>query len=128
MPFDLERTTHLFRETPGGGIQTVVADDPSNRHQARLVQHHLREEAARFRRGDFTDPAAIHGRDMPGLAELKAGARRIRVRYAALPNGARIVYSTDDPSLAAAVHSWFRAQAMDHGRHADGVRHDDHGG
>jgi hypothetical protein len=30
VPFDLEATTHRFRDTPTGGRHTVVADDPGD--------------------------------------------------------------------------------------------------
>ena len=120
MPFDLDRTTHVFQDMPDGGRQTVTADDPGDREQVARIQDHLQQEAAAFSRGDFTDPASIHGRDMPGLAELKSGASRIDVRYRALPNGAELRYTTGDPILVAGIHSWFKAQRMDHGSHAEG--------
>ena len=120
MPFDLERTTHRFEERPDGGKQTVVADDARDRRQVVLIRAHLAEEAARFRRGDFADPARIHGERMPGLAELRAGAGRVSVRYAPEPSGASLRYTTKEPKLVTALHAWFRAQVRDHGRHAEG--------
>ena len=119
MPFDLERTTHVFTPTASGGVQTVVADDAADREQVGLVRAHVREEAARFARGDFADPAAIHGEEMPGLAELRAGASRIRVEYEDVPAGGRIRYATTDAALVRALHAWFAAQRSDHGAHAE---------
>jgi hypothetical protein len=118
MPFDLERTTHRFAKTGTGGVQTVVADDPSDTGQIGLVREHLRDEAARFRRGDFTDPGRIHGADMPGLAALRASAGKITVDYADTPDGARLTYTTTDAALVTALHAWFDAQVGDHGSHA----------
>lgn len=40
-------------------------------------------------RGDFGDPAKIHGNEMPGLAELSKGFQRFKVADAELPHGAR---------------------------------------
>jgi hypothetical protein len=119
MPFDLERTTHVFADRPDGGTQTVIADNPADSGQVTLIRGHLREEAAKFTRGDFTDPATIHGEAMPGLAQLKQGANRIQVRYRDLPDGARITYTATDPTLVRALHAWFRAQSDDHGGHAE---------
>jgi hypothetical protein len=119
MGFDLDRTTHLFQALADGGRQTVTADDPSDHQQVRLIQAHLRDEQAAFARGDFADPAAIHGQAMAGLAELTAGVGRVRVRYRALGDGAELRYRTSDPVLVAALHAWFKAQTSDHGRHAD---------
>jgi hypothetical protein len=73
MPFDLEQTTHVFQKLDDGGLQKVVAKDPANKKQIALIQSHLKEESEKFRKGDFSDPAKIHGEDMPGLADLKSG-------------------------------------------------------
>jgi len=68
MPFDLEQTTHLFQKLDDGGQQKVVVKDRSNKKQIALIQSHLREESEKFREGDFSDPAKIHGEDMHPLA------------------------------------------------------------
>jgi hypothetical protein len=118
MPFDLEQTTHVFQKLDDGGLQKVVVKDPSNKRQIALIQAHLKEESEKFRKGDFSDPAKIHGEDMPGLAQLKAGAAKIDVRYTALSDGAQIRYTAKDPKLVTALHQWFSAQLSDHGAHA----------
>lgn len=115
MPFDLDRTEHVFTDLPDGGEQTVTVLDPADATQIRLIRDHLREEAAKFRAGDFGDPTAIHGADMPGLAELKDGSGRIEVAYIRLADGARLRYTTVEPILVDGIHSWFKAQTMDHG-------------
>jgi len=129
MPFSLDATTHVFDATATGGSQRVVADDPRDRDQIRLIRQHLREEAAAFQRGDFADPASIHGEEMPGLAALQGGFKRIEVSYLDLPDGAEIAYRTDDPALAAALADWFEAQLRDHGGDAttgDDANHSSH--
>ncbi len=118
MPFDLEQTMHVFQKLEDGGLQKVVVKDPLNKKQIALIQAHLKQEADKFRKGDFSDPAKIHGESMPGLAELKAGASKIDIRYAALPDGAQIRYKAKDPKLVMAIHEWFAAQLSDHGHHA----------
>jgi len=118
MPFDLEQTTHVFQKVEDGGLQKLVVKDPANKKQIALIQSHLKEESEKFRKGDFSDPAKIHGEDMPGLAELKTGAARIDVRYTALSDGAQIRYATKDAKLITAIHRWFDAQLSDHGHHA----------
>jgi hypothetical protein len=120
MPFDLDRTTHVFKTTDTGGIEMVIVKDPADSQQIALIQQHLEHETMRFREGDFGDPASIHGRGMPGLAELAAGATKITFSYAALPNGAQISYETTDPRLIDALHRWFAAQLADHGHDAMG--------
>jgi hypothetical protein len=114
MPFDLDKTTHTFDKLPTGGVQTVVAIESSDADQVALIQGHLLDEAEMFRRGDYSDPAEIHGMDMPGLEELRAGYREIAVEYVELDDGARLVYTTSDDALVGALHSWFDRQTMDH--------------
>jgi hypothetical protein len=118
MPFDQKKTTHIFRKTDGGGVQSVVVKDPADQRQIELIRSHLREEAEKFRQGNYEDPARIHGMDMPGLKELEAGYTRVAVGYADLPDGGRITYTTAEPALVSALHAWFDRQVMDHGAHA----------
>jgi hypothetical protein len=114
MPFDLSATTHTFTKTDRGGVQQVLANDPADGRNIGLIRSHLQQEAAAFRTGDYSDPARIHGMDMPGVKELQAGASRVEVRYQPLPAGARITYSSSDPVLVAALHAWFDRQTSDH--------------
>lgn len=72
-----------------------------------------------FGQGDFGDPAQIHGDSMPGLAELEDGYERIEVRYRARPDGATLIYETEEPALVEALHDWFEAQLSDHGGHTE---------
>ncbi|MFI2367605.1 aspartate carbamoyltransferase [Streptomyces sp. NPDC018833] len=119
MPFDLEQTTHRFTPTTRGGTQHVVADQRGDSEQIALIRTHLRKEAEAFSRGDFADPARIHGADMPGLAELREGYDRIEVHYEDLANGATLTYTSEDSALVDALHDWFEAQLGDHGAHAE---------
>jgi len=118
MPFDLARTTHIFRMTESGGVQRVVVKDTEARDQVVMIQQHLRHEAEAFQRGDYADPAALHGDGMPGLKELQAGAKQISVAYSALPNGAEITFKTTNRHLLTAIHRWFGAQLSEHGADA----------
>ena len=114
MPFDLSRTTHTFTKTPSGGVETVVVKDPADARNRKLIRSHLQSEAANFRRGDYSDPAKIHGMDMPGVNALQQGAARVTVDYAELPDGARVTYSSNEAALVSAIHDWFDRQASDH--------------
>lgn len=114
MPFDLEATTHTFTKDAAGGIETVVAKDPSDTRNIDLVRSHLALEADAFRKGNFSDPARIHGMDMPGVKDLEVGASRVDVVYETLPGGGRITYSSTDPVLVSALHAWFDRQTTDH--------------
>lgn len=118
MPFDLARTTHFFDDTPAGGIETITANDRTDARQIALIRSHLAQEAKRFARGDFSDPAKIHGQDMPGLAELARTGGNLQVKYRKLPAGASLSYAGADAAAIAAVHAWFAAQRSDHAAHS----------
>ena len=119
MPFDLEATTHTFTKTDHGGIQIVVADDPDDDEQIELIRGHLLEEREHFSRGDYTDPATIHGHDMDGVAELRDGYEDVTVSYTERADGAQLKYESDRADLVDAIHAWFDRQVMDHGSHAE---------
>jgi hypothetical protein len=118
MPFDLSKTQHVFAKDSSGGVQSVTAKDPADTLNIRLIREHLQKETDLFGRGEFGDPAAIHGDSMPGLAELRAAAGKVAVEYTELPTGAQIRYTTTDAGLRSALHRWFDAQVSDHGEHA----------
>ena len=127
MPFDLEKTTHIFTKTDTGGIQQVIAKDKSDTEQISLIRSHLSGITKEFKQGNFSNPEKIHGASMPGLAELKAAkSGQINIVYKELPDGAEITYSTHIEKLKLAIHRWFDAQLSDHARHAvpGGHHHD----
>lgn len=114
MPFDLNRTTHTFTQTPQGGVEKVVVNEPSDTRDRDLIRSHLRIEAANFRHGNYSDPARIHGMDMPGVNELQQGAARVKVVYEQIADGAQLTYTSTEPTLISALHAWFDRQASDH--------------
>jgi hypothetical protein len=118
MPFDLARTTHFFEDTPGGGVETITANEKKDARQIALIRSHLAEEAKRFGRGDFSDPAQIHGQDMPGLDALSRAGDKLQVKYRKFPAGASLSYASADAAVIAAVHAWFAAQRSDHVAHS----------
>jgi len=120
MPFALEKTLHIFEKTPHGGIQQVIANNPTDQTQIGLIRRHLAELATRFKHGDFSRQRQVHGDDMPGIADLTDGHERISFNYRELSNGAEIEYSAEDPGLVDAIHRYFNAQLRDHARHASG--------
>ena len=115
MSFSLERTVHIFAKTKSGGIQQVIVKDKADSQQITLIRKHLSKIAKEFAHGNFSDPAKIHGKDMPGLVELeKARPDQLRIAYKKLAKGAQIEYSSDNPGLIDAIHRWFDAQLADH--------------
>ncbi|HWZ64285.1 MAG TPA: hypothetical protein VNX02_14805 [Steroidobacteraceae bacterium] len=125
MPFRLSATTHVFTKTPAGGLQQVVAKNPGDSEQVRLIRMHLEDIATHFHQGDYSGPAQTHGERMPGLAQLRAAKPgEIRVLYTDVAAGGQIEYLAQRPELIAAIHEWFDAQLSDHG--ADAMAGHDH--
>ena len=118
MPFDMSRTVHIFKMTEQGGVERVVTRQAGDADQVALIQQHLQHEARRFQQGNFSDPATLHGNDMPGLTELEACAADINVTYVSVPEGGEIRFTTTDIHLLTAIHRWFGAQLSEHGADA----------
>jgi hypothetical protein len=83
-----------------------------------MIQHHLGMEAAEFQRGNFGDPAHLHGAAMPGLREMETSAPHMKITYRPLPNGGEIRFRGKDIKQVTAVHRWFGAQLSEHGADA----------
>ena len=118
MPFDLSKTTHLFRMTDSGGVQSVVIKDARDKDQVELIRQHLRREAEAFQHGDYADPTSLHGLTMLGASELASHHQEITVSYSELPLGAAITFETPNRHLVTGVHRWFGAQLSEHGADA----------
>ena len=118
MPFDMSKTVHIFKMTESGGVERVVVRDSADADQVALIRRHLAHEAGKFQHGDYSDPAKLHGSDMPGLEELEGGASEIKVSYAEVPEGAQITFETESLRLLTAIHRWFGAQLSEHGADA----------
>lgn len=118
MPFDLNKTTHIFTKTDQGGIQKIQVKDPQDNEQIELIRSHLQKEKELFDNGDFSDPSALHGESMPGLEVLQQSAAKLKVEYSDIPDGAQLTYITEDDKVIDALHMWFMAQLQDHGMDA----------
>jgi hypothetical protein len=122
MPFDQSQATHMFLADPNGGVLEIVVHD-MDQTQISLVRSHLLQEAAQFTSGNYSDPAYIHTKTMPGLDQLQSGALRVSVRYFETPTGAAITFSSTDRDIVSAIHQWLAAQQRDHNSGA--VKHCD---
>lgn len=114
MPFDQNQAMHMFLPSATGGVVEIVVHD-MDATQIALVRSHLLQEAAMFTRGDYSDPAYIHGKTMPGLSAMESGSAKVSVRYFETPTGASIMLSSPNQGLVSAIHAWLAAQKRDHG-------------
>jgi len=119
MPFDLEKTLHIFNKVEQGGVQQVIAKDKNDAEQIALIREHLSKIAREFNAGDFSNPVKIHGNKMAGLDALRSAEKgTLSIVYKELPDGGQIDYTSEKADLIAAIHQFFDAQLSDHARHA----------
>ena len=119
MPFDLEKTLHIFNKVEKGGVQQVIVKDKNDAQQIALIREHLSKIAREFNQRDFSNPVKIHGDKMAGLEALRSAEKgALSIIYKELPDGAQIDYTSEKADLVTAIHQFFDAQLSDHARHA----------
>ena len=119
MPFDLEKTLHIFNKVEKGGVQQVIAKDKNDAPQIALIREHLSKIAREFNQGDFSNSVKIHGDNMAGLEALRSAEKgTLSIIYKELPDGGQIDYTSEKADLVTAIHQFFDAQLSDHARHA----------
>lgn len=112
MGVDQYTSTHRFDDLPDGGrIELRRNDDPAG---VATIREHLKAIATAFSRGDFSTPALVHSREVPGTATMSARRAEIRYEYRDLPGGGEVRITTRDPEALRAVHRFLEFQRMDH--------------
>lgn len=120
MGVDQYTSTHRFDSLPDGGRIELQrdGDDPEGVAQ---IRRHLQEIARAFAAGDFSTPAFVHMRDVPGTAVMAAKRGAITYTYRDLPRGGEVRIVTRDAEAVRAVHEFLAFQRGDH--HAGGHVH-----
>ena len=122
MGVDQYTSTHTFDALPDGGSIRLVRDGTDSAGVAQ-IRSHLRSIAESFSRGDFSTPAFVHARSVPGTDTMARLKDRIRYTVRDLPLGAELRLATVDPEALAAIRAFMAFQRDDH--RAGGA--DDHG-
>ena len=116
MGVDQYTSTHHFEATSTGGRIELQRDSVDSlgiaqiRAHMKLIQH-------AFQAGDFSTPAFVHMRNMPGTDVMKAKKDLITYTYADLPRGGEVRIATNDADALAAIKQLMAAQQMDHRAH-----------
>ena len=116
MGVDQYTSTHHFEATSTGGRIELQRDSVDSlgiaqiRAHMKLIQH-------AFQAGDFSTPAFVHMRDMPGTDVMKAKKDFITYTSADLPRGGEVRIATNDADALAAIKQFMAAQQMDHRAH-----------
>lgn len=110
-------TIRMFTESESGGIQRVVAKDPADEMQVRLVRRRLRDIRNTFLPGEIAPPSPHpFVADMPAPARLRdAAPGRVLVGYRDIPAGGELTYYSRDAGWVNALHDWFDSLASDPG-------------
>jgi hypothetical protein len=120
MGVDQYTSTHQFDDLSDGGRIELQrdTDDPAGIAQ---IRQHLQEIAKAFASGDFSTPAFVHMREVPGAAVMAARRAWISYSFRELPRGGELRIITSDPEALEAVHAFLAFQRMDH--RAGGMEH-----
>jgi len=132
MGVDQYTSVHRFDALPDGGrieLQRAVEDSAG----IAQIRNHLRTIASAFASGDFTTPAFVHLRQVPGTEVMAAKRSAITYTVRDLPRGAELRITTRDPAAVAGVHEFVAFQRMDHraggsDQGADSAHHHTSGG
>jgi hypothetical protein len=113
MGVDQYTSTHTFDALPDGGSIRLVRDGTDSAGVVQ-IRSHLRSIAESFTRGDFSTPAFVHARQVPGTDTMARLKDRIRYTVRDLPLGAELRLTTADPEALAAIREFMAFQRDDH--------------
>jgi DNA-binding GntR family transcriptional regulator len=117
MGVDQYASTHRFDGLKDGGRIELVRNDGDSADVAR-IRAHMREISRAFASGDFSTPAAVHLRSVPGADVMTERRRFITYEPHDIPRGAELRIRTDDPEALRAIHRFMVFQRDEH--HAGG--------
>jgi hypothetical protein len=113
MGVDQYASAHQFEVLPDGGrIELQMKSDDSL--SVAQIRAHLRLIEHAFQAGDFTTPAFVHMKAMPGTATMSRKRDVITYTYADLPRGGEVRITSKDPDAVAAIHEFLAAQTREH--------------
>jgi hypothetical protein len=113
MGVDQYTSTHRFDALPHGGRVELQRDSDDSVGVA-TIRAHIRAIAKAFESGDFSTPAFVHMRMVPGADVMTAKRALISYEPRDLPRGAELRIRTTDPEAIAAIHRFMAFQRSDH--------------
>jgi hypothetical protein len=119
MGVDQYTSIHRFDALPDGGrieLQRAVDDSGG----VARIRAHVREIGRAFAAGDFSTPALVHLRDVPGAKVMSSRRARITYEPRDLPRGAELRIRTSDREAVRAIHDFMAFQRTEH--HATGKK------
>ena len=113
MGVDQYTSSHEFDITADGGRVSLQRDSADSVGIAR-IRAHMRLIRQAFEAGDFSSPAFVHDRAMPGTDVMAKKRDAITYTYQDLPRGAAVVITTRDSAARVAIADFMKAQRGDH--------------
>lgn len=112
MGVDQYTSVHHFRDLPDGGI--IIFERDRDDSGVAIIRRHLQSIAHAFAQGDFSDPHAVHDREVPGTRVMAQRRERIRYEYRERPLGGEVRIRSEDSAAIAAIHQFLAFQRRDH--------------
>ncbi|MEO7458184.1 MAG: hypothetical protein ABIY52_18135 [Gemmatimonadaceae bacterium] len=122
MGVDQYTSVHKFDDLADGG-RIELQRDVDDAAGTAAIRAHLKGIAAAFKAGDFSTPALVHMKSVPGTEVMARRRSSIAFLYAPLPRGGELRIHTSDSASVKAVHEFMAFQRGEH--HAGG--HQMHG-
>lgn len=113
MGVDQYTSTHHFDALPDGGRIELQRDVDDSVGAAR-IRAHMREIARAFESGDFSTPAMVHLREVPGAKVMAERRALITYEPRDLPRGAELYIHTSDAAARRAIHEFMAFQRGEH--------------
>ncbi len=117
MGVDQYTSRHTFDIAADGGRIALQRDTEDSLAVAQ-IRAHMRLIQHAFAAGDFSTPAFVHMRDMPGTATMARKRSVIKYVYSEIPRGGEVRIITSDPDALVAIAEFLKAQKSEH--HASG--------
>jgi hypothetical protein len=118
MGVDQYTSIHAFDDRRDGG-RIELQRDRDDSVGVRAIREHLQAIEKAFASGDFSTPAFVHLRAVPGTRVMAERRALIRYRYRPLPRGGELRLVTTDSAALAAIRRFLAFQRGAH--HAAGA-------
>jgi hypothetical protein len=117
MGVDQYTSVHKFDDLVDGG-RIELQRDRDDATGTKVIRDHLRDIAKAFGAGDFSTPAFVHMKDVPGTKAMAAKRSAITYTVRDLPRGGELRIVSRDAAAVRAIHEFLAFQRDDH--HAAG--------
>jgi len=113
MGVDQYTSVHRFDDLADGG-RIRLERSRSDTAGAHAIQRHLQDIAKAFSTGDFSTPAFVHMKDVPGSAAMRNKRSSIRYAIRPLARGGELRLTTSDPTAIRGIHEFLAFQRGEH--------------